>query len=51
MPTVADLVKELRELGIGLHEIQIPYRWYREIIRHAEELAETREETEEEDVY
>ncbi len=51
MSTIADLVQELRELGIGLHEIQIPYRWYREIIARAEELAETGEETEDEDVY
>ncbi|HEY92490.1 MAG TPA: hypothetical protein G4O17_01925 [Dehalococcoidia bacterium] len=44
MPTLADLVQELRELGIGLSEIQIPYRWYREIISRAEEMAETGEE-------
>ena len=51
MPTLADLVQKLRELDIGLSEIQIPYRWYREIIVRAEELAETGEDTEEEDVY
>ena len=51
MTTVADLVRELREIGIGLHEIQIPSRWFREIIGHAEELAETGEETEEGGVY
>lgn len=51
MTTLLDLVKELRELDVGLNEIEIPYRWYREIIGHAEELAETGEETEEEDVY
>ena len=44
MPTLADLVRELRELVAGLSEIQVPYRWYREIIDHAEELADTEEE-------
>jgi hypothetical protein len=43
MPTLADLVQELRELDIGLSEIQIPYRLYRQIIDYAEELAETEE--------
>ena len=47
MVTLADLVQALGELGIGLHEIQIPYRWFREIVSHAEELAETGEGTEE----
>ena len=41
-------VKELRELDVGLNEIQIPYRLYREIIARAEELSE--EEEEEEDL-
>jgi len=44
MPTLADLVQELRDLGIRLSEIQIPSLWYREIIRDAEDLSEGEEE-------
>lgn len=44
MIALADLVQELQELGIGLGEIQIPYRWYRQIIGQAEEIAEAEEE-------
>jgi hypothetical protein len=51
MTTLLDLARELRELDVGLNEIEIPYRLYREIIARAEELAETGDETEEEDVY
>ena len=43
MPTLADLLQELRELGVSPGEIDIPYRWYRQILDHAEELTETEE--------
>jgi len=47
MPTLADLVQELRRLGVSLSEIDIPYRWYYQIIDQAEELCEETEENEE----
>ena len=50
MMTLLDLVKELWALEIGLNEVEIPYRLYREIIARAEELAETEEANEEEDI-
>ena len=43
MPTLADLVEELEEQGVGLDEIQIPRRWYQRIIDCAEELADLEE--------
>ena len=46
MTTLLDLVKELRALDVGLNEIEIPYRLYREIIVYAEGLAKTEEEKE-----
>ena len=46
MPTLADLLQELRELNVSPSEIDIPHRWYRQIIDQAEELCEETEETE-----
>ena len=51
MATLLDLVKELREIGVDLHEVEIPFRWYRQLLDYAEQLAETEEEKEEEDIY
>ncbi len=47
MPTLADLLQELRELGVSPGEIDIPYRWYRQILDYAERLDEGMEEGEE----
>lgn len=47
MPTLADLLQELRELDVTPGEIDIPYHWYRQIIDQAEELCEETEENEE----
>lgn len=46
MPTLADLLWELRELGISPGEIDIPYDCYRQIIDQAEELCEEMGESE-----
>ena len=46
MATLADLVQELREIGVDLHEVEIPYSWYRQILAYAQELIETEEEDE-----
>ncbi len=43
MPSLADLLQELRELGGSPGEIDIPYRWYRQILDYAEELTEPEE--------
>ncbi len=48
METLADLLRELRELGVSPDEIDIPYSWYRQIIDRAEELCEEMEENENE---
>lgn len=47
MPTLADLLRELRELDVSPSEIDIPYRWYRQILDYAERLDEGMEEGEE----
>jgi hypothetical protein len=44
MPSLEDLLRELREIGINTGEIDIPYRWYRQILEYAEELIEETEE-------
>ena len=46
MPTLADLLRELRELDVSPGEIDIPYRWYHQIIDQAKELCEEMEENE-----
>lgn len=46
MPTLADLLQELRELDVSPGEIDIPYRWYHQIIDQAEDLCEDVEENE-----
>jgi len=46
MPTLADLLRELRELDVSPGEIDIPHRWYHQIIDQAEELCEETEENE-----
>lgn len=46
MPSLADLLRELKELDVSPNEIDIPHRWYRRIIDQAEELCEETEETE-----
>jgi len=46
MPSLSDLLEELRELGVSPSEIDIPYRWYYEMLRWAEELCEDMEENE-----
>ncbi len=46
MPTLADLLRELRELDVSPGEIDIPYRWYRQILDYAEGLDEDMEENE-----
>ena len=46
MPTLADLLEELRELDVSPTEIDIPYRWYRQLLDYAQELMETLEEGE-----
>jgi len=51
MATLADLVQELREIGVGLHEVEIPFRWYRQFLDYAEQLTETEEGKEEEDIF
>lgn len=43
MPTLADLLRELRELDVSPGEIDIPDRWYRQILDYAEELTEPEE--------
>ena len=47
MPSLADLLQELRELDVSPSEIHIPYRWYRQILDYAEGLDEDVEEKEE----
>jgi hypothetical protein len=49
MPTLARLLSELRELNVSPGEIDIPYRWYRQLMDYALELVEKPEE-EDEDV-
>ncbi|MFC2042099.1 hypothetical protein ACFLTV_01160 [Chloroflexota bacterium] len=51
MPTLLNLVQKVRALDVGLDEIPIPYRWFREIIANAEELAGTEDDNEEDDIY
>ena len=46
MQTLADLLRELRELDVSPSEIDIPHRWYHQIIDQAEELCEELEENE-----
>jgi len=46
MPSLAELLQELRELGVSPGEIHIPYRWYRQILDYAEGLGEDMEENE-----
>ncbi len=46
MPTLADLLRELRELDISPNEIDISHRWYHQIIDQAEELCDETEENE-----
>ncbi|MFC1939288.1 hypothetical protein ACFLXO_01215 [Chloroflexota bacterium] len=40
MPSLADLLRELRALGISPEEIDIPNRWYNQILDQAEEISE-----------
>lgn len=40
MATLSDLLHELRQLGVGPGEIDIPFRWYRQLMDHAQELAD-----------
>ena len=40
MPSLAELLQELRELGISPREINIPDRWYRQLIDQAEDLSD-----------
>ena len=47
MPTLADLLQELRELDVSPSEIDIPHRWYYQMIDQAEGLCEETEENEE----
>jgi len=46
MPSLADLLRELRELDVSPSEIDIPHRWYYKILRWAEELCEETEDDE-----
>ena len=46
MPSLADILRELKELDVSPNEIDIPHRLYRRIIDQAEELCEETEETE-----
>ena len=46
MPTLADLLRELRELDVSPNEIDISHRWYHQIIDQAEGLCEEMEENE-----
>lgn len=46
MPTLADLLEELQEIDVSPGEIDIPYRWYRQLLDYARELMETLEEDE-----
>ena len=46
MPSLADLLRELRALGISADEIDIPNRWYNQILDQAESLCEEIEEDE-----
>ena len=46
MPSLADLIQELRELGVSPGEIDISYRWYYQILDQAEGLCEEMEENE-----
>ena len=47
MATLLNLVKELRALGVGLNEIEIPYNWYRQLLDYAQELIDTDQEEDE----
>ena len=46
MPTLADLLRELREIDVSSNEIDISYHWYHQIIDQAEGLCEETEENE-----
>ena len=46
MPSLSDLLQELRELDVSPDEIDITYRWYYQIIDQAEGLCEETEENE-----
>jgi len=46
MPTLVDLLRELRELDVSPNEIDIPYHWYLQIIHQADGLCEETEENE-----
>ena len=46
MSSLADLLRELRTLGVSPEEIDIPNRWYRQVLDQAEELCEEIEENE-----
>ena len=40
MPTLADLMQEIRSLDVELSEIDVPPRCYRAMIAQAEDLSE-----------
>ncbi len=43
MPTLADLLRELRRLGVNSDELDLPFSWFRELQDSAEELVNTEE--------
>ncbi len=43
MPTLADLLRELRRLGVDPDEVDLPFSWFRELQNSAEELANAEE--------
>ena len=49
MTTLADLLRELRRLGVGPDEVNLPLSWYRHLVRIAEELANVEEVDDEND--
>ena len=49
MPTTADLLHELRRLGISPDEVDLPLSWYQHLVDLAEELVNAEEVDDEND--
>ena len=48
MANLADLLRELRRLGVSPDEIDLPFSWYRRLVNLAQELVDTEETDDEE---
>ena len=49
MPTLGDLLRELKRLDVDPDEVDLPFSWYRHLLDFAEELVNATEEVNNDD--